>query len=43
VLRVFEDATTQSHCIVSVLQPPADAERATRVQLPIDGVPEQAR
>lgn len=34
VLRIFHHASEKEECIVSVLQPPADAERAQRVRLP---------
>jgi hypothetical protein len=34
VLRAFHHASERGECIVSVLQPPADAERAGRVRMP---------
>jgi hypothetical protein len=34
VLRAFRHASERDECIVSVLQPPADADRAGRVRMP---------
>jgi hypothetical protein len=34
VLRVFKHASDSKECIVSVLEPPMDQERASRVRIP---------
>jgi hypothetical protein len=36
ILKVLSDATNNNRCIVSVLEPPADQERAQRVACPFD-------
>jgi hypothetical protein len=36
VLRLFRHAAERGECVVSVLQPPADAGRASKVRIPFD-------
>jgi hypothetical protein len=36
ILKAVSDAADNSRCIVSVLEPPADQERAQRVACPFD-------
>lgn len=40
VLKVFGDAAAHGYCVVKMLQPPADAERASRVHIPLEVAPE---
>ena len=39
VLKVFRDAAERGPCVVSVLEPPMDQERASRVRIPLAGRP----
>ncbi len=36
VLRIFRHASDRGECVVSVVEPPADAERADRVRIPFE-------
>jgi hypothetical protein len=41
VLEVFRDAAARGNCIVKLLHPPADTERARHVLIPLEGRSDQ--